>query len=318
MVGLGCREGLHEGRQDGNRGFTYSGAMARKIIVGEWTEAGVVVNREDPSGCYYYFDDPRSRLRFIVADSCDSEESGDVGWGVRYGMHEKQLKWLEAQAFGTIPDGWSAVVMHHIPVTGVVGWDDDAKTFAAFRAVLDKYHDRVILDLTGHHHAERQTFQNGILHVTEPCDAAYADYIAGSSPWCGDLPPKQAGTIFEQTFDAVQIDRERGCVYFTRVGGGQDRVIHLTARKVKVGETVRFRSGHLSGDVKFGCYDGDSVGRKPNPSNCWNSLIVYKRDFAEISDGGLHTARKPGPVMVLAMDKARNKEIFPVEVGGCV
>ena len=76
------------------------------------------------------------------------------------------------------------------------------------------------------------------LHVTESCDAAYADYIAGSSPWCGDLPPKQAGTIFEQTFDAVQIDRERGCVYFTRVGGGQDRVIHLTARKVKVGGCV--------------------------------------------------------------------------------
>ena len=156
----------------------------------------------------------------------------------------------------------------------------------------------------------------GILHVTEPCDAAYSDYIVGSAPWCGDLPSKRAGAVTEQTFDAVQLDLAREMVYFTRVGGGQDRAIHTRAREVKAGSTCPFASTQLqlTGPVTWACYDGDRVTYKRNPKNRYTSLVEYRNDYATIAPDGTLTALKPGSVMVLAMDAARNKEIFPVTV----
>ena len=53
---------------------------------------------------------------------------------------------------------------------------------------------------------------------------------------------------------------------------------------------------------------------KPNPKNRYTSLVEYHNDYATVAADGTLTALKPGPVMVLAMDAARNKEIFPVTV----
>ena len=292
----------------------------------------VVTNPDDPEACYYYFDNAAARVRYIVADTTDSITSSRPYWAVQSGMHETQLRWLADNAVATLPIGWYAVVMHHIPIQGVVGNAGEIKLYAPFRELLEAYQNRgratlfgkeydfaqargrILMDITGHHHAERQTFVKGILHVTEPCDAAYSDYIVGSAPWCGDLPSKRAGAVTEQTFDAVQLDLAREMVYFTRVGGGQDRAIHTQAREVKAGATCSFTSTQLTGPVTWACYDGDRVTYKPNPKNRYTSLVEYHNDYATVAADGTLTALKPGPVMVLAMDAARNKEIFPVTV----
>jgi len=296
-------------------GFTYSGLEARRILTEGNERRGVITNPDDPEACYYYFDNPSARIRYIVADTTDSVTDERSYWAVMYGMHEKQLKWLETEAFATIPKGWSAVVMHHIPVTGVVGSDEDVRNFAAFRKLLNKYHDRVILDITGHHHCEMQTFQNGIWHVTNPCDAAYRDYINRSKPWCPNLPKKESGTIYEQTFDAVQIDTRRSSIHFTRVGGGGNRTLHCRPVKLTVGEKRGFTAS-LRGEVTWGCYDADRVDNKPDPTNKWMKLAIYHNDIATIStDGGVLTALKPGESVVVALAKNGDKELFPVEVG---
>ena len=173
---------------------------------------------------------------------------------------------------------------------------------------------RILLDITGHHHAERQTFQNGILYVTEPCDAAYGDYILGSKPWCGDLPSKKAGTVHEQTFDAVQLDPVHDLVYFTRVGGGQDRVLHAKTLTATAGGTLKLAAPLLSGEITWGCYDADRIVHTPNPKNRYNPFVTYMNDLATIAADGTLTAKKAGEVMVVAMDKDLNKEIFPVQV----
>ena len=313
-------------------GFTYSGVDARKIIMDSAGCREVVTNPDDPEACYYYFDNAAARVRYIVADTTDSITSSRPYWAVQSGMHETQLRWLADNAVATLPIGWYAVVMHHIPIQGVVGNTGEMKLYAPFRELLEAYQSRgrttlcgkeydfadargrILMDITGHHHAERQTFVKGILHVTEPCDAAYSDYIVGSAPWCGDLPSKRAGAVTEQTFDAVQIDLAREMVYFTRVGGGQDRAIHTRAREVKVGEKCSFTGTQLTEPVTWACYDGDRVTYKRNPKNRYTSLVEYHNDYATMAADGTLIALKPGPVMVLAMDAARNKEIFPVTV----
>ena len=294
-------------------GFTYSGLETKRILTEGNERRGVVTNPDDPEACYYYFDNPLTKLRYIVADTTDSVSDRPY-WAVAFGMHEKQLNWLDTQAFGTLPAGWSAVVMHHIPVTGVVGSDEDVKTFAAFRSLLNRFRDRVLLDLTGHHHCEMQTFQNGIWHVTNPCDAAYRDYINRSKPWCPNLPKKDAGTIYEQTFDAVQIDAARKLIHFTRVGGGGDRTLHCRSIDMSVRETRKFDSA-LPGKIVWGCYDADRVDNKPDPTNKWMKLAVYHNDIATISSDGVLTAQKSGESVVAALAENGDKELFPVVIG---
>ena len=310
-------------------GFTYDGRKAREIVVGNSTERDVVSNPADPTACYYYFDRPEAGLRYVVVDTSDTERAGDNPWGVVYGIHEPQYKWLAGTALATVPAGYDVVFMHHIPVTGVVS-SEGPKRFAKMRELLEAYQNRgvfavgdakydfaaakgrILLDLTGHEHCDMWTFQKGVLHVTDSSDA-YGD-AERSKPWSGDLPPKKGGTAAEQTFDAVQFDRRRRLVYFTRVGGGQDRVFHLDALSAKVGATLKFEAKLLKGPLTWGCYDADRVDEKKSPKSRWSTLPAYHNDFATIGPDGALAAKKPGEVVVLAMDAKLNKEIFPVTI----
>ncbi len=321
-------------RRDANseEGYTCTAEEARKVIVETASERKVVLNASDPTGCYYYVDCAKPRVRYIVADTSDALSDKRTYWAVEQSMHETQLHWLAEEAFGTLPSGWSAVVMHHIPVAGVVGSSGDVSRFANMRNLLEAYQNRkpvslfgktfdfrdakghILVDLTGHHHAERQTFQNGVLHVTEPCDAAYGDYVLGSAPWCRKLPGKKRGTVHEQTFSAVQLDSERSRIFFTRIGGGPDRVIHLTPRTVKAGAVTTFKSDALKDPVEWFCYDGDTISFKKNPANRYNPFIEYHNTFADMARSGEMTAKKPGPVMALCYDVSGLREYFPVTV----
>lgn len=315
-----------------NTGLTYSAAETHRVVMGSkgCQGAEVVVNRDDPAGCYYFFDNAAAKIRYVVADTTDSYDTSRNWWAVRSGIGETQLRWLADKAIATIPDGWNAVVIHHIPITGCVGVDSEEKTYANFRRLLEAYQSRgkialcgkaydfakaggrIFLDITGHHHAERQTFRNGILYVTEPCDAVYGDYIIGSAPWCGDLPRKRAGSPVEQTFDAVQLDPAHDLVYFTRVGGGQDRVIHAKALTAKVGAPLACSATQLKGPLTWGCYDADRIAHTPNPKNRYNPFVTYFNEVATVDAKGVFTAKKPGESMVIAMDANLNKEIWPV------
>ncbi|MDO4367052.1 MAG: hypothetical protein Q4D70_09670, partial [bacterium] len=118
----------------------------------------------------------------------------------------------------------------------------------------------------------------------------------------------------EQTFDAVQLDPAHDLVHFTRVGGGQDRTIHTRARVVTAGETCRFAAPLLEGPLTWGCHDGERITYTPNPKNRYNPFVSYFNDCATISSDGTLAAKKAGDVMVIAMDRDLNKEIFPVRI----
>jgi len=316
-------------------GFTYPGPEAHRVVMGSkgCQAKDVVTNTADPEACYYYFDNAAAKIRYIVADTTDTIDPKAKYWAVRYGMHEPQIKWLADHAVATLPDGWGAVIVHHIPFTGVTGTVGDANRFAPFRRILEAYQNRgrvtyagkeydftqakgrILVDVCGHEHAERQTFQKGILYLTEPCDAAYGDYILGSKPWCGELPHKTRGSIFEQTFGAIQLDPARDLVYVTRVGGGQDRVLHTKSRTVAPGATHAFTAPKLRGPLTWGCYDAAAVKFVPNPKNRYNPIVTYTNDVAEIGADGTLKAKKAGECVVVAMDANLNKEIFPVTVG---
>lgn len=322
-------------KPDSPDGWTLSGKEAHDVLM---DTAAVreksVTNPEDPEACYYYVDSPMTGIRYIVADTTDSIRTDRTYWAVKYGMGEKQLKWLAKKALATMPVGWSAIVMHHIPIAEIVSGEKDVPgTFAPWRRILEAYQSRgkadvcgevvdfagaqgrILCSLTGHEHAERQTYRNGLWHITEPCDAAYSDYIVGSSPWCADLPKKEKGTIFEQTFDAVHIDRQNNVLRITRIGGGADRVIHLVPRRIKAGGTIPLaKSLGVGANAAWGCYDADRIGKTQNPVNKYQYFCKYFSDVAEIAHGDNLTAKKTGESIVVATMPDGRKAIFPVEV----
>lgn len=318
---------------DSGIGVTFSGLETRHLVVGEFTEREAVANLDDSEGCYYYFDDPESRIRLIVADTTDSQNAGDdIAWGVAYGMHEAQIKWLAGKALAGVPRGWNVVVAHHVPITGFVGNAEDERIFASFRQLLEAYQNRqmfeydgnrfdfarangrILMDVTGHHHGERQTFRNGIFHSMQPCDACYDDYRITSQPRKWELPKKIANTDNEQTFDAIQFDATGEMAHFTRVGGGANRDVHLRPQEVAVGGTLQLKATCLKGDVSWLCYDGDRYTTKPNPASRWCSLVVTHDDFATITGKGVLTAKSPGTVIAVAYLPDGAREVFPVIV----
>lgn len=315
-------------------GFTYSGERAKEILMDtEAVKKRAVTNAEDPEACYYYIDEPAAKLRYIVADSSDSIAKDRTYWAVEYGLGERQINWLAEKALLGIPAGWTAVVMQHIPVAEVVSCEvKGLKATAVWRKVLEGYaarrkveafgrtydftkaRGRILFDISGHEHAERQTCLVGLWHLTEPCDAAYRDYIKGSRPWCANLPVKERGTVFEQTFDAVQIDRRRDRIHLTRVGGGGDRTVHLKVRRAAAGAECVFKPTRLSGKVTWGVYDAGRLSSRPDPENRYGRLYTYHDDIASISPEGVVTAKKPGECVVVAMDGGGDKELFALRV----
>ena len=350
-------------------GFTYSSREARDILMDTVAiRANTVTNPDDPEACYYYVDFPEKRIRYIVADTTDSLRTDRTYWAVKYGMGETQLRWLAENALATIPAGWSVLVVNHIPVAPIVNCEGSEvlALMAPWRALLEAYQNRgkatvggreydfscaegtLLCDLTGHEHCERQTFLNGLWHITQPSDAAYnADFRYGSAPWGGDFPDKAKGTPYEQTFDAVHIDLANRALHFTRIGGGGNRIFHLDARIVRVGETITMyslRSTPPGGDAAtllsaggkpremppsergdapqgqggvlraatWACYDADRVQTSPHPDNKWQKRFRYFNDVAEISPEGVLTAKKPGEAVVLAIAPNGDKEFFAI------
>ena len=310
-------------------GLTFAEAETRRVVIGESTERDVVLNASDPTGCYYYFDNAAAKVRTIVADTTDSVRTDRAYWAVQYGQHAPQLHWLAERALGTVPAGWFVVVMQHVPITSVVGSDEDVRNFADMRHLLEAYQNRtrvdlsgrrfdfsgakgrILLDLSGHQHTERSTWQRGILHVTNPCDAAYQDYRYASLA-CGELPPKKIGERYEQTFDAVQFDLGRNLVHFTRFGGGTDRLYRLEPVKVRVGERLKIEPVLPGPVVGCGLVDADFAAVRKDPSRKYGTLYEFRSTYAEIDASAVVTARTPGESIAWLVHADGLREFVPV------
>ena len=316
-------------------GWTLSGKAAHDILTDTAaTKKNAVTDAGNPEACYYYFDSPKARIRYIVADTSDSIRTDRTYWAVNYSMGERQLKWLAKNALATMPDGWLALVMHHIPVARIPsGEKETPTTFAPWRRILEacqsrgkadvcgetvdfgKARGRILCSLTGHEHAERQTFLNGVWHITEPCDAAYSDYIIGSAPWCSGLPRKEKGTVNEQTFEAVHIDRRNRVLHFTRIGGGANRIVCLEPVVAKVGVPMPFAPPTPAATgAAWRCYDADWMGKERNPANKYQYFCKYRNDIAEFDAEGSLTGKKPGEAVALATSADGCRLLVPVVV----
>ena len=196
-------------------------------------------------GGYYYTDDKKRKVRYIVLNSNDlpNDETDDRGYA-KYnpmfynGFLQKQIKWFANSALDVPDSGWSVLVCSHISPNGAkyvrsYNYDLMVGVFEAFgkgivyegrsrnenrlfdaEIVADytKRGGKVIAWLGGHIHKDEISMVNNVLCIDTAADSAFCS-----------LNPEKRGTTKEQAFDVFVIEPKSRYGEIVRIGAGEDR-----------------------------------------------------------------------------------------------
>ena len=182
----------------------------------------------DPNSLSYYYDNEDAKIRYFV---------GEVG--ISSNVVTKSIKWLAEQLLN-VPSGYGVVVMFHTilklttddgtgePTLVLTAVDlaeilDSAKnkTSVVFGGVTYDYSNKdfeIICALCGDYHLDMDyTTDGGVLIIMTTTDSL--------QQWQGWGTPlvRTSGTITEQAFDVVIIDRQHQKISLKRIGAGDDR-----------------------------------------------------------------------------------------------
>lgn len=168
---------------------------------------------------YYYVDNPQQSIRYIVLCSFSNETGSLVT-----AYDTEQIEWLRDVALN-VEEGWTVLVITH---SLYYGFGEEA-TFvpspegaSSIIEVLDAATCDVACVLSGHAHLDRICHTpGGIPVVVTTCDK-YSPWIDGETnmePW---METRVKGTITEQAFDVVVLDKAQRQLTFVRIGAPAD------------------------------------------------------------------------------------------------
>ncbi|MBR5863673.1 MAG: energy transducer TonB [Alistipes sp.] len=182
--------------------------------------------------CYYYWDDKKQGVRYIVLDLFENINTS-ISWGVNYGFSQKQADWLVNKALKC--KGKTIVVFTHAPIDPKMGGVKEmnflhelliamqnGEKFShneglKIEADFTKCNNTVACIVSGHAHRDESHFERGVLSIGTICDAWYND-----DPKFKHLP-RQRGTTNEQAFDIMTINTATKRIHAVRIGQGKDR-----------------------------------------------------------------------------------------------
>lgn len=200
------------------------------------------MHREDYKGNaskhYYYFDNARTKIRYIVLANfyCGGATNGLNGIAV----DTEQQDWLRNEALN-IPSGWSSIIVTHLLYS--INVDDNSLqlTDANLENILDENKNKIICVLQGHTHRDRITYTNGgIPVIINTCDKQKAVDLEGHVNQ-DIIVPREIGTIREQAFDVVVINKKDREIKLIRIGcPAQNGIGDNIGEEVEV-RTVNFK-----------------------------------------------------------------------------
>lgn len=166
---------------------------------------------------YYYVDNQQQKIRYVVLSCYDYNEETDAIVGA---YEDAQIAWLRDAALD-VEDDWVVVVFTHIL--------DGMGNTAAVKEVLTSATCDIACVIHGHLHKDQIThLSNGIPVVGTTCDKC-DPWISGGEnmePW---LSNRVRGTITEQAFDVVVLDKEQRKLTFVRIGAPADNMVDGTS-----------------------------------------------------------------------------------------
>ena len=188
----------------------------------------------DGDKSYFYFDDDKEKTRYIGLSSFGLYIDGDY----ETGYTAEQLAWFKETVLN-VQAGWIIIVFTHSLYMFPSGSDklEIGPTGAnAFINAIDNYNGKgtIACVLMGHAHKDRiHIGKTGVPYIISACDRY--------SPYRGDINVERiSGTISEQHFEVVVIDKDRRQVKLFSIGGNsRDGYDDATGEEVDI-RTVNY------------------------------------------------------------------------------
>ena len=175
---------------------------------------------------YYYVDNRQQKIRYIIMSGSNESSAG----GYLGGYEADQITWLTNEALN-VEDGWSIILFTHSLYSysiadGSITMYDHANPFIA---ALDSYsgNGEIIALFAGHtHHDAVDHTSKGIPIIVTACDKClpYIDEN-GTNTEPEYATERPIGTITEQAFDVVALDKANRTLTLIRIGAPADNYV---------------------------------------------------------------------------------------------
>ena len=168
---------------------------------------------------YCYVDNPMKKMRYIILSVFDK-----INGSVTMLFDSDQLSWFTNVALD-MPDGYTAVVFGHYFASQPYGTDTVTKPsdLDALFAAVDANKSKIACLIAGHTHVDLVTQTDGGVPIfVTTCDK-YMPWIENGvnrEPFLSEY--RIPGTITEQAFDVVVIDKKNRLISFVRIGAKAD------------------------------------------------------------------------------------------------
>lgn len=189
---------------DGPEALTVTGTMIWAYLNAKMTDC--VIGSAERN--YYYVDNQPQKMRYIVLN--------DWAEGPVYQFEQTQIDWFDS-ALADMPSGYTAVVFIHAISSVDHDTGDLLKNYAYndVQAVVDQYVGKVAAVFGGHTHFDGMGKTDGGVPVfVTTCDKYIP--LVGDDDYLTDK--RTVGTITEQAFDIVVIDKKNTLVSAVRIG----------------------------------------------------------------------------------------------------
>jgi hypothetical protein len=229
---------------NGNHDATWGSANNRVSASALWNlshRGNTLDLRRVPGGdgSYYYVDNVTQKTRFIVLNTSYYETATTGGWIYNLGI--EQVEWLANEALVTGMDGWSVVIIMHVPpltVTAINGtkYGNTVTNMTQFVGVINAYCNKssynngsISVNYSNAETAEIVAVFSGHTHTDDivtsdlPCPVFITNSASNKSYDKVNNYTRTKGTDTETVVDFVSIDKASGIVYLTRLGAGVDR-----------------------------------------------------------------------------------------------
>lgn len=175
----------------------------------------------NPLRHYYYVDNRQQKIRYIFLSPFDRDIANST---VVSQYESEQIAWLTDDAL-KVETGWTVIVVTHCLYYGsassaaLAAWPDGASSVVS---ALEAADCDVACIIQGHLHLDRICHTPGGIPVVATTSDKYQPWVEGETnmePWMSN---RVEGTITEQAFDAVVLDKAQRKLTFVRIGAPAD------------------------------------------------------------------------------------------------
>ena len=297
-----------------------------------------VIKTPNNDACYYYYDDVKSKLRYVVWASTTA--------GVN-SITEAQAKWIVENAILDAPSDFDFAFICHICIgSKVINGAVNVSSCGLLMTVASAINGRtsvtidgmtynfaslsgkVLFYLSGHDHADNQTYFNGVLCINTASDTLVSENATHSMYFNHAVPrgktlrsqwEAEGNTIGTngQLLDYMVVDKDNDVVECIRVGAYFDRKFHVGYIEANVGDSITITPS-LSGTLTYHCYDNDAeyasyvVEDDKTVTSVWNGLDATP--IISSNGDGTYNADSVGEAVIMVMDENQNKEFWGVKI----